>query len=509
MGKTNYVFQGALQSFKSHALVDGEEYILAWSRGSNNGRSDSVVAARGGECDFSQPTITFNTNIEADKGSWKPKMLTLSICAHRHQKAKELGTLKIDITKFLQVSGDGHCFANQTGFTDNIRFAGVQATFKLAYIMYRSGETPPTPNFLTLQHGAPARTSHAPSASSAAPTAALAAPATQAQGSAGSSRELENLRRQVEEDQTQFTIQLSQLQSELEEARRLGGAGGAGGGDGSAELQAALLRNSETEKKLAQAQADMVAKDETLQKLFAELQATDASLRAMREERDATRKELAAAKAALGGASVSPPQQKWAEDFADNLENTGKATSWEADFGTEESPIDAGPATQSAFPAPPVARDQPASLQSADAELFGAPEGFPATPAGGDAHQYSSEGSPMSHCAPYSTPAPASQLPALAASPRTSMPTSPPPSSDEGLYSEATLERQWLQWCADEVPVFIDDDVIRLALTGMHFDTPLCNDEYFALGEIAIQVTVKGTDAIRDIASRIVQVCIL
>ena len=259
--------------------------------------------------------------------------------------------------------------------------------------------------------------------------------------------EAARLRRELDEVQTSLMLQLSEVQGQLERERR-------GGPHPHAEGSTVGDANS---TEVLQLRGQMKALEGHKAALFAELEAKDNELQNLRDELEATRVELANVKAAM-----SPPsQKKWAADF-DGAELEVKDKGWDTEF--TDIPTSTIPYTFGETSPPPT-------FQDTETQNIGA-SALPSALA------FSSVG------------------------PRTAMPL------PEDIWTSPPVELEWLAACSQQHPVLFEGDSVRLALIGADFTEPMSQPDCFALGEVTLQATIIGSQAVSEIACRIMQVCL-
>eukprot|EP01064_Diplonema_japonicum_P000305 TRINITY_DN10214_c0_g2_i1.p1 TRINITY_DN10214_c0_g2~~TRINITY_DN10214_c0_g2_i1.p1 ORF type:complete len:923 (+),score=248.25 TRINITY_DN10214_c0_g2_i1:91-2769(+) len=375
MGRTTYRFEGRITTVQSQVFRRGMQYVLHWKRGGNNGTSAPVEMGQDGTLQFREDLV-FTTNLEKDKsGMWKAKNLTLILGEPQPKgKLKEVGRTEIQISKFMQGAED-HAFADVKGFVHNFRILGEHASCFLDAIMHPDGYVPAGLVLPEAPPSAPYSGGATENTSVAAPSASVAA----AQGSSSSQEEVTRLQQMMTENEMQFAMQLSQLESQLEEAR-----------------------NSQT----------------TVTQLTEEN-------RVLTQERDQLRQELEETKTELnrlraGGGSEAkdwPPATSWEADFS--VPPTGPSSTTNANFSTPafepefavgfDQPTDASKASQqpSLFPqASPTASSQPRSEQQPS--LFPEPDFLQASPTANSQGPFDSSPPAFgAFDAPFDPPAPA------------------------------------------------------------------------------------------------------
>ena len=196
MGKSLFIFEGRIKEIILPSPAD-EEIVVIWKRGSNSGEIPCRIT---GSRELKMPSrqdMKFSTNLEKEKtGKWKSKLLTLVLT--KSLGRKEIGKTTIPIERFMKGS-ESRSIANVKDYVHMIDLGNATATLKIDFIMYPNVGRP---SGLSLSHSREHRE----------------VPHNTGQNTATSSSskddEINRLRQQLTDAETNFTIRLSEMQSQ-------------------------------------------------------------------------------------------------------------------------------------------------------------------------------------------------------------------------------------------------------------------------------------------------------
>eukprot|EP01062_Namystynia_karyoxenos_P078720 TRINITY_DN8159_c1_g5_i1.p1 TRINITY_DN8159_c1_g5~~TRINITY_DN8159_c1_g5_i1.p1 ORF type:complete len:947 (+),score=254.43 TRINITY_DN8159_c1_g5_i1:88-2928(+) len=428
MPRDSYQFEGLVTRLQVPCMKSGAAYLLEWKRGDYKGNTTGAVCPAGGqyiEIDNRRGNVMkFPTHLVRDKSGWKEKKLTLRVVEHTPQGRRQLGNTEVNIGRFMESSGQ-QLQAVVRDHVHSFRLQGTDARMWMDAIIYPTGSVPPAdlltphtsravsmipvgamgglaPSALQQQQleagavriggpqsrapGAPPPGGHSADGPASAPRDSESRRAHQLQ------QEVERLQQQLLEKDTEFVMQLSEMQAQLEQEkeradrleRQLQERGGGGGGGG-------LSQEAELELTM-QFSRDASLKDEEIQRLSQQVRELQAALsRSPHAVQPPTPAVPSPAPAAAPSAPTPPPAVPPARPSpgAAQLPPSGDGPQW----GRFDSlPGDGGLGRFDSFPgqsktprkaqqAPQPGHSDPAAFSGFDAfgpsDLFPAPQPSP------------------------------------------------------------------------------------------------------------------------------------
>eukprot|EP01060_Flectonema_neradi_P024322 TRINITY_DN3301_c1_g2_i2.p1 TRINITY_DN3301_c1_g2~~TRINITY_DN3301_c1_g2_i2.p1 ORF type:complete len:442 (+),score=100.40 TRINITY_DN3301_c1_g2_i2:194-1519(+) len=269
--------------------------------------------------------MKFETNLERDKTSraqgWKPKLLTLSVTKGKN---KEIGKTTIQLQNFMNNGST----ASVSGYQHHCHLQGERATLKIDCIMYPSGVKPAG---LSLRSLAQQQQAAALPASYQSSSASLADSST---ADNSKDAEIARLRQQLSEAETNFTLRLSEMQSQAPPAP---------------SQQTFSSSDPETQKlvedlqmhslTLEQSKAAVTQRNNELEELVftlrSELTSCKNRIAELENQLDLQRNEFQNLTATA--AALVPQQKSWSVDFAaSGTADSASGTPWEKGFSDKE-----------------------------------------------------------------------------------------------------------------------------------------------------------------------------